>query len=127
MADTGKKPRVRWTLLALLWFWALCVFVTLDLFRNVGAFDSIRPRATIYRAMRYVAHRMVQEPYLDDGFRDALPPLQEVPSAVPRPTGHTMSNLRWELLRLGAGLQEPREDESEPLLIEAARRIRGSE
>ena len=41
--------RVRPLLLILLWTWALCVFMTLDLFRNVAEFDAIRPRARIYR------------------------------------------------------------------------------
>ena len=58
-----KKPRrVRWTLLVLLWIWAITIFATLDLFTNVGEFDTIRPRAAIYRGMRIAAHKMIGEP-----------------------------------------------------------------
>jgi len=57
--------RVRFTLLALLWAFAATVFLVVDLFLNVSAFDEIRPRATLYRSVRYVGHSMVGEPYLE--------------------------------------------------------------
>ena len=56
------KPRVRWTLLVLVCIWALCNFMVIDLFLNVPEFDGIRPRAKLYRAMRYAGHEMVGEP-----------------------------------------------------------------
>ena len=58
-ASLAPKRRVRPLLLALLWIWAACVFLVLDLFHNVPEFDGIRPRARVYRAMRHVGHRMV--------------------------------------------------------------------
>jgi hypothetical protein len=63
MPKTKPKPGVRWTLLVLLWAWALCMALVLDLFRNVEAFDRIRPDTRLYRATRFAAHRMVGEPY----------------------------------------------------------------
>jgi hypothetical protein len=77
------RRRVRPTLLVLLWIWALCVFVVIDLFRNVPAFDRIRPSADVYRATRFAAHKLVGEPYLDGGFRDELP--AERPEVRPDP------------------------------------------
>ncbi len=65
------KPRVRGTLLVLVCLWALCNFMVIDLFLNVPEFDGIRPRAQLYRAMRYAGHEMVGEPYYDDHFRGA--------------------------------------------------------
>ncbi len=59
---TRPKSPVRWTLLVLLWLWAGCVFMTLDLFRNVPEFDRVRPDWSVYRGMRIAAHRMVGEP-----------------------------------------------------------------
>jgi hypothetical protein len=58
--------RVGWRLLILLWVWAALVFVVVDLFRNVPAFDRIRPRAKLYEGMRYAAHEMVGEPYQEE-------------------------------------------------------------
>jgi hypothetical protein len=48
------RPRVRLTLLVLLWAFAGTVFLVVDLFLNVPAFDEVRPRAKLYRSMRYV-------------------------------------------------------------------------
>jgi hypothetical protein len=59
---------VRPLLLVLLWIWALCVFLVVDLFLNIEEFDAIRPRASLYRGMRYAAHRMVGEPCLERDF-----------------------------------------------------------
>ena len=56
-----RKRKVRWPLLVLLWAWAGCVFVVIDLFWTVPEFDRVRPRASLYRGMRVVAHRMVGE------------------------------------------------------------------
>ena len=73
----GGGRRVRPLLLGLLWAWALCVFLILDLFLNVEEFDAVRPRARLYRATRFVAHKMVGEPYDDGEFalvaRDRVP------------------------------------------------------
>ena len=55
-------------MVVLLWAWAATMFLVVDLFRNVEHFDGIRPRARLYRAMRYVAHDMVGEPNLDPEF-----------------------------------------------------------
>lgn len=61
----ATRQRVRPLLLVLLWVWAGCIALVLDLFLNVEELDSIRPRAPLYRAMRHVAHDMVGEPILD--------------------------------------------------------------
>jgi hypothetical protein len=58
---------VRATLLVLLWFWAATMFLVVDLFLNVPAFDRARPRAPLYRAARIVAHEMVGEPIVEEG------------------------------------------------------------
>jgi antitoxin component YwqK of YwqJK toxin-antitoxin module len=66
MAEEGERTprrRVRPVLLVLLWVWAILVFVVVDLFRNVPAFDRIRPEAKLYEGMRKAAHEMVGEPY----------------------------------------------------------------
>jgi len=69
-----RRSGVRLVLLLLLWAWAALVFVVIDLFYDVPEFDRIRPRAELYRAMRYVAHEMVERPYTeDDDFGRALP------------------------------------------------------
>jgi hypothetical protein len=60
-AAAQPKPRVRLTLLILLWAWAALVFVVVDLFREVPAFDRVRPRGGLYQAMRATAHEMVGE------------------------------------------------------------------
>ena len=67
------RRRVRPVLLVLLWIWAVCIFMIVDLFRNVEAFESVRPRARTYRAMRYAAHDLVGEPYYDGDFVDEHP------------------------------------------------------
>jgi len=61
-----KKPRVRLRLLLLLWVWAILMFAVVDLFYNVPEFDQVRPRAELYRAMRYAAHEMVERPYTEN-------------------------------------------------------------
>ena len=61
----AKKKRVRWTLLVLLWAWALVMFLVIDLFLDVDEFDGVRPNSSLYRGMRRVAHRMVGTPYDD--------------------------------------------------------------
>lgn len=63
-----NNKRVRGTLLVLLWIWAICIFVVVDLFLNVEEFDRIRPKARVYRSMRFAAHDMVDEPYYDNDF-----------------------------------------------------------
>jgi hypothetical protein len=57
------KGRIRPTLLVLLWVWAGCVFVVVDLFRNVPELDRVRPQSKLYEGMRKAAHEMVGEPY----------------------------------------------------------------
>lgn len=64
-AGPARAGRVRWQLLVLLWAWAGCVALILDLFLNVDEFDGVRPRAPLYRAMRITAHEMVGEPIRD--------------------------------------------------------------
>jgi len=78
----SNRP-IRPLLLFLLWIWAACVFFICDLFLNVEEFDRARPRAQTYRAMRFVAHRMVGEPYLErDEF--AAPPTLNRPTPTHR-------------------------------------------
>jgi hypothetical protein len=76
MRAVEKSPgrrRVRATLLALLWVWALVIFMVVDLFWNVEEFDRVRPEARWYRSARYVAHRMVGEEYRErDEFTASL-------------------------------------------------------
>ncbi len=74
MTTNSPKPRVRKTLLVLLWIWAACIFLTLDLFVNVSQFDAVRPQARIYRGMRAAAHKMIGEPYLENDFAVASRP-----------------------------------------------------
>ncbi len=62
-AKDARKRRVGVRLLILLWIWAACVFLILDLFFNVGALDSIRPRSRSYRAVRFAAHELAGERY----------------------------------------------------------------
>jgi len=56
------RRRIRPLLLALLWIWAACIFVVIDLFLDVPEFDRMRPRSALYRGMRDAAHEMVGEP-----------------------------------------------------------------
>ncbi len=72
---TAGRIRVRPLLLVLLWIWAGCVALVLDLFLNVEELDAVRPRAPLYRAMRQVAHEMVGEPILDEDVSTARTPL----------------------------------------------------
>jgi antitoxin component YwqK of YwqJK toxin-antitoxin module len=65
-ADPEKKKgtrRVRPLLLVLLWVWAGCVFVVVDLFRNVEEFDAVRPRSQLYHGMQRAAHELVDTPF----------------------------------------------------------------
>lgn len=64
---------MRPVLLFLLWVWALSVFVAVDMFFNVPAFDAIRPWASLYHGMRRAGHQMVGEPVLDSGARGEFP------------------------------------------------------
>jgi len=66
IAAARGKLRIRPLLLILVCFWSLTVFLIVDLFLNASELDSLRPRAELYRAMRYAAHEMVGEPYLED-------------------------------------------------------------
>jgi HEAT repeat protein len=93
-----RKRRVRWTLLALLWVWAILIFLMVDLFFNVDEFDAIRPRAEVYRATRYAAHQMVGEPYVDDDFGS--------PEASIVPTGALAAAKSEEAQRLEAAMEE---------------------
>ncbi|MGQ0614420.1 MAG: hypothetical protein ACT4PV_11850 [Planctomycetaceae bacterium] len=61
----APRRRVGARLLVLLWIWAGCIALVLDLFLNVEKFDGVRPRAALYRGMREVAHKMVGEPILE--------------------------------------------------------------
>lgn len=72
-----NRDRVRFRLLVLLWIWAACMFLLVDLFRNVPEFDGLRPDADWYRAARYAAHRMAGEPWVGDD-----PPPVRVPRAA---------------------------------------------
>jgi hypothetical protein len=57
-----KPRRIRPLLLVLLWVWAGCILLVLDLFWNVEHLGGLRPRARLYSDMRRVAHEMVGEP-----------------------------------------------------------------
>jgi protocatechuate 3,4-dioxygenase beta subunit len=73
--DASKpRRRVRPLLLILLWIWALFVFVTVDLFRNVREFDAVRPRSPLYSSLRAAGHEITGEPLLDAA--PAAPPLR---------------------------------------------------
>ncbi|MCZ6788190.1 MAG: hypothetical protein O7E54_13595 [Planctomycetota bacterium] len=74
MTTKAPTPRIRKTLLVLIWIWAACIFLMLDLFLNVREFDAVRPRARIYRGMRAAAHKMIGEPYLENDFAVASRP-----------------------------------------------------
>lgn len=104
MPPLKPRGRVRCTLLVLLWIWAGCVFLVVDLFFNVDEFDEIRPRAPLYRAMREVAHEMIGEPWMD-----AVQPV----AAVARGTRRDRTDdalpcrLRQERVALGSGARVP--------------------
>ena len=76
-----KVRRIRPMLLVLLWVWAGCVFLTLDLFLNVREFDAIRPRASLYRGMRSVGHELVGERNHERGLLDDNGGMRHRPSA----------------------------------------------
>ncbi len=61
--ERAQRRRVGWRLLVLLWIWAACVFLLVDLLFNVPEFDRIRPRSTLYRATRYAGHELSGVPY----------------------------------------------------------------
>ena len=132
MTTKSSKPRVRKTLLLLLWIWALCVFLTLDLFLNVREFDAIRPRADIYRGMRAAAHKMIGEPYLEDDFAVADAPrarpdarqLLEHELARLTQHRHRMDAAYWVRLRQVAAPLEARLDE--PALQPQLTRLRAA-
>ena len=58
-AKSQSRRRIRPLLLVLLWIWAACIFMVVDLFKNVNEFDDIRPRARLYRGMRHAAHDLI--------------------------------------------------------------------
>jgi antitoxin component YwqK of YwqJK toxin-antitoxin module len=66
------RRRVRPLLLALLWAWAILVFVVLDLFLDVEEFDRVRPDAALYQGMRRAAHKMVGTPDSGQGGSESL-------------------------------------------------------
>jgi len=76
-----KTRRVRPLLLVLLWIWAGCVALVLDLFWNVAEFDGVRPRASLYRGVRAVAHGMVGEPL----YEEVLPTGPRAARTEPKP------------------------------------------
>jgi hypothetical protein len=96
VAAKGANRRIRWTLLVLLWLWVGCIVLVLDLFWNVSAFDRVRPDATLYRATRYVAHRLVGERYVDDdAFGRATPevaPYRPERTSMIRPTDYRVGS-----------------------------------
>ncbi|MHC5011611.1 MAG: hypothetical protein ACYTG6_11790 [Planctomycetota bacterium] len=103
-----KAPRVRFRLLLLLWAWAGCVFLTLDLFLNVEEFDAVRPRATLYRGMRVAAHRMVGE-RCDGAFDESPARTRRAPrrsSAVPEAEPEDVSGVILAGTDSGAALAE---------------------
>jgi antitoxin component YwqK of YwqJK toxin-antitoxin module len=59
------KGGIRWTLVVLLWAWAVVIFVVIDLFLDVEEFDGIRPRVSTYRGMRRAGHELVGTAYRD--------------------------------------------------------------
>jgi hypothetical protein len=86
---------VRLTLLVLLWFWAATMFLVVDLFLNVPAFDRVRPRGPLYRAARAVAHEMVGEPISEEGLGvSAAGPVREARGEDVAPPGHVRSGSR---------------------------------
>jgi len=85
---SGEKcpSRIRFRLVVLLWIWAACVYLVLDLFLDVTFLDPVRPRSEAYVALRRAAHRMVGEPYFEDDVhtRQSLPPCASRPLATVR-------------------------------------------
>jgi len=75
--DPMAKPlrkRIRPVLLVLLWVWALCIFLVVDLFFNVNEFDAVRPRSSLYTGTRLAAHKLVGEPIAEPGAMPAPSP-----------------------------------------------------
>ena len=95
--EQGTRKRIRATLLALLWVWAICIFLVLDLFLNVAEFDRVRPRAESYRAMRFVAHQMVGEPYREDDEFAAAAASEAAPRPVVTQEADPLAEVRVEL------------------------------
>lgn len=123
--------RVRWTLLVLLWVWAACIALVLDLFLNVNEFDGIRPRAPLYRAMRTVAHEMVGEPYRDDP--DAQPQqlarqrdmaVTRLPASATSPHSHAPAPLAPSESRHPGGKPDLRTPQGRKLLDSLTRAAR---
>jgi HEAT repeat protein len=123
-----SRPRIRWRLLVLLWIWAACVFLILDLFLNVDAFDAIRPRALLYRGTRVAAHKMVGEPIRDTDFPGLV---LKRPNRAPLPAAAHASAFRQrlgELKQLGKerafeALRAALTDEPDPRHRVAAMRV----
>ncbi len=132
MTTKARPPRARTTLLVLLWIWAFCVFLTLDLFLNVPEFDRVRPRAPLYRSMRCVAHEMVGERYEeDDPFAAAdAPPVRDAGEALAdelpllAQQDHRMDPAYWARLRQVVARLEDRL--GEPALEPQIARLRGA-
>jgi len=61
-----KASSLRWLTLLLLWAWSLLVFLVVDLFTSVHAFDAIRPTARWYRIARVTAHELRGEVIADE-------------------------------------------------------------
>ena len=108
--ESSPRRRVRKTLLVLLWAWAACIALVVDLFWNVEEFDRVRPRAGFYRDMRFAAHRMVGERYRenDELGRSGRVATHQPPTAAPGWRG-----------RLEDSLRAGRVEESQRLLREA--------
>ncbi len=132
MTTKAPRPRVRKTLLVLVCIWSLTVFLTVDLFLNIPEFDAVRPRAEIYRAMRYAAHKMVGEPYREGDFAVANPPstppdardILEDELARLTEHRHRMDASNWARLReVAAPLEERLE---EPALQPQLTRLRAT-
>jgi len=123
-----RSKRVRPLLLLLLWIWAGCILLVLDLFWNVDHLDGIRPRAQLYRVARHVAHEMVGEPVdgADAGPAAASParraPQVRAPLPAPFPFARSGSRhpggvpdaatpqgekLRSDLLSVAAAAEDP--------------------
>ncbi len=86
-----QTRRVRPLLLVLLWIWAGCVALVLDLFRNVPEFDGVRPRAPRYVAMRRTAHEMVGAPSLDETATPLRTPATPGAEASPTRSGEAVA------------------------------------
>jgi HEAT repeat protein len=71
MGAKGSPRRVRPLLLILLWVWALCVAIVLDMFWNVEEFDRVRPRSTLYRGMRVAGHKLVGVTVIEEAYHHA--------------------------------------------------------